>query len=452
MTATIALIAHDRKKDDMVAFAQKYVHLLSRYRLIATGTTGQRIQAGTGLSVECKLSGPMGGDAQIAAEVATGDVATVVFLIDPLYAQPHEPDIRALLRICEVHNIPFATNLATAEAIIARLASFQSAYLIFNPVAGQGNPVQALSSIRELLQPYMQLTVHTTTPDDNVEQLAREAIAKGADMILASGGDGTISAATAGVIGTGIPLGVIPRGTANAFSVALGIPRTLQDACKTILAGLTRTVDAARCNGLPMILLAGIGFEAETIERANRELKNRIGVLAYLLAGVQQFSQQEQFLTQIEVDGKVSEFQANAITVANVAPATSVLAQGFGQVIADDGLLDVTISTANTKLQAIDSMLNLFSSALIKTAPNREDIICIRTQRLTVTTDPPQKVVVDGEIIGTTPLDIECIPGGLLVFAPPASAQPTQEEMVSEILEEANSAEESLEEIENLAQ
>lgn len=436
MNPTIALIAHDRKKDDMVAFAKKHVHLLGRYRLIATGTTGQRIQDATGLAVECKLSGPMGGDAQIAAEVTTGGVMAVVFLIDPLYAQPHEPDIRALLRICEVHNVLFATNLATAEAVAARLAANYSAYLIFNPVAGQGNPIQALSTIRELLQPNLNLTIHTTAADDDVEQLAREAIALGADMILASGGDGTISAVAAAVIGTGIPLGVLPRGTANAFSVALGIPRTLPEACKTVLAGLTRTVDAARCNGLPMILLAGIGFEAETIERANRELKNRLGALAYLLAGVQQFGQQEQFLTQIEIDGKVSEFQAGAITVANVAPLTSVLAQGLGQVIADDGLLDITISTANTRIQAIDTLLNLFSAALIKTAPNREDIIGLQAKRLTVTTTPPQKVVVDGEIIGTTPVEIECIPGGLVVFAPPASAQPSQEELVSEVLDE----------------
>jgi methylglyoxal synthase len=121
MTATIALIAHDQKKDDLVAFAQTYQPLLARYRLIATGTTGQRIQAATGLSVECKRSGPMGGDAQISAEVVTGTVIAVIFFIDPLYAQPHEPDIRALLRICELYNIPLASNRATAEAIATHL-------------------------------------------------------------------------------------------------------------------------------------------------------------------------------------------------------------------------------------------------------------------------------------------------------------------------------------------
>ncbi len=122
MPNTIALIAHDRKKDDLVAFAQTHAAFLRQYRLIATGTTGQRIHEATQLEIERKLSGPLGGDAQIAAEVVTGAVVAVFFLIDPLYAQPHEPDIQALLRICEVHNVPIATNLATAGAIVAWLS------------------------------------------------------------------------------------------------------------------------------------------------------------------------------------------------------------------------------------------------------------------------------------------------------------------------------------------
>jgi diacylglycerol kinase (ATP) len=121
MVSTIALIAHDSKKPDMVAFASRYREVLAGYRLIATGTTGGKIQEATGLAVERKLSGPLGGDAQIAAEIVEGQVVAVVFLIDPLYAQPHEPDIQALLRICEVHNVMLAINLATADALMRML-------------------------------------------------------------------------------------------------------------------------------------------------------------------------------------------------------------------------------------------------------------------------------------------------------------------------------------------
>lgn len=118
---TIALIAHDRKKDDLQAFCVAHRDQLSRHPLIATGTTGARIAAATGLPVTRYLSGPLGGDAQIAARVAVGEVAAVIFLVDPLYAHPHEPDIQGLLRVCNVHNVPVATNLATAEAVLAAL-------------------------------------------------------------------------------------------------------------------------------------------------------------------------------------------------------------------------------------------------------------------------------------------------------------------------------------------
>ncbi|MBD0346836.1 MAG: methylglyoxal synthase, partial [Coleofasciculus sp. Co-bin14] len=306
MPTTIALIAHDRKKDDMVAFVRAHASILSRYQLIATGTTGQRIQEATTLPVERMLSGPMGGDAQIAAQVATGQVIAVIFLIDPLYAQPHEPDIQALLRICEVHNIPIATNLATAEAIVAMLRQIRVGYLIFNPISGQGNAQQDLALIQKLLEPQIRLNIHLTTPEITAEQLAKDAISQGAELIIASGGDGTVSAVAGAVIGTGIPLGVIARGTANAFAVALGIPTNIKAACETILAQTTCVVDAARCNGFPMILLAGIGFEAEMVERANREAKSRFGALAYIVAGIQQLNEQELFTTQIEIEGVVN--------------------------------------------------------------------------------------------------------------------------------------------------
>jgi diacylglycerol kinase (ATP) len=421
MPATIALIAHDRKKDDIVNFAKLHAPVLSRYKLIATSTTGGRIQKATGLPVEQMLSGPMGGDAQIAAQVAIGNVAAVIFIVDPLNAQPHEPDIQALLRICNVHNVPLATNLATGEAIIAQLAQTLIAHLIFNPISGQSNAEQDLAIIREMLEPHLHLEIHLTTPDTAAEQLVQDAIAAKADIIIASGGDGTVSAVAGALIGTNIPLGIIPRGTANAFSVALGITAAIapiRSACQVILGGYTRVVDAARCNGMPMILLAGIGYEAETVEKASRELKDRWGPLAYLMAGWQQLDTQELFETEIDIEGEVHQFQAGAITIANTAPITSILAQGGGQVISDDGLLDVTIATAETKLQAITGMLSMLGAALIKSGMEHQNLVHLCAKRMKVTTNPPQKVVLDGEIIGTTPIDIECLPGGLTVLVP----------------------------------
>jgi len=116
---TIAMIAHDGKKADMVAFATFNREKLAGYHIIATGTTGKLLLEKVGLEVEALLSGPMGGDAQIAARVAQGTVAGVVFFVDPLNAHPHDPDIQGLLRVCNVHNVPLATNVATADLIIS---------------------------------------------------------------------------------------------------------------------------------------------------------------------------------------------------------------------------------------------------------------------------------------------------------------------------------------------
>ncbi|MEN7527126.1 MULTISPECIES: methylglyoxal synthase [unclassified Cupriavidus] len=120
--ARIALIAHDHKKDDIVAFAGRHREFLARCDLLATGTTGGRIADETGLPVSRMLSGPWGGDLQIGSQLAEGRVTAVIFLRDPMTPQPHEPDINALVRACDVHNVPCATNLATAELLIAELA------------------------------------------------------------------------------------------------------------------------------------------------------------------------------------------------------------------------------------------------------------------------------------------------------------------------------------------
>ncbi|MBE9114917.1 methylglyoxal synthase [Lusitaniella coriacea LEGE 07157] len=424
MPAKLALIAHDGQKDEMADFVQANESLFSRYHLVATETTGQRIQQETSLQVEQVLSGSVGGDAQIAAMVATSQISAVIFFIDPLQAQPHEPEIQTLQRVCAVHNVALATNRATADAIAEKFRQSRIAHLIFNPVSGQGNVEQDLKLIQELLEAQMQVQVHLTTPEIGAEELAQTAIASNADLIIASGGDGTVSVVAGEIMGTGIPLGIIPRGTANAFAVALNIApgiNPIRSACETILAGNTRVVDAARCNDLPLILLAGIGYEAETIERTSREAKNRWGALAYIMAGWQQLNEQELFETEIEIEGTVQKFQAGAITIANAAPPTSILAQGTGQVVVDDGLLDVTISTAESRTEALTTMIGLFGAALVKLGTNSENTVHFGAKQIRVIADPPQKIVLDGEIIGTTPVEIECHPGALKVFAPPAN-------------------------------
>jgi methylglyoxal synthase len=122
-TARVALIAHDHKKDDMVQLAREFRDQLSQCTLMATGTTGGRLHDDVGLNVECLLSGPMGGDLQIGSRLAMGEVDAVIFLRDPMTPQPHEPDINALVRACDVHDVPCATNLSSARLLLRALAA-----------------------------------------------------------------------------------------------------------------------------------------------------------------------------------------------------------------------------------------------------------------------------------------------------------------------------------------
>ncbi|MGB4589455.1 MAG: methylglyoxal synthase [Clostridiaceae bacterium] len=116
-----ALIAHDNMKDDLVLFANSHRKILEKFTLYATGTTGKRLIDEIGLDVHRLQSGPIGGDQQIGAMIAEGRIMFVIFLRDPLTAQPHEPDVQALLRLCDVHKIPIATNITSAEIMISYL-------------------------------------------------------------------------------------------------------------------------------------------------------------------------------------------------------------------------------------------------------------------------------------------------------------------------------------------
>lgn len=121
MEKYVALIAHDKKKNDMVALACAFTDVLRMFPLVGTGETGRRIEEATGLAVKKMQPGPLGGDQQIGALIAEDNVAAVIFLRDPLTAQPHEPDVSALLRLCDVHAIPLATNVTSARILLTAL-------------------------------------------------------------------------------------------------------------------------------------------------------------------------------------------------------------------------------------------------------------------------------------------------------------------------------------------
>ena len=126
MRTRVALIAHDRKKPEMIALCRDYQEMLTQEELVATKSTGGLIEELTGLHVTRVNSGEKGGDLQIGSMIASDEIKAVVFLRDPLTAHPHEPDINAVLKICDVSNIPLATNIATARLVLGHLKELQS--------------------------------------------------------------------------------------------------------------------------------------------------------------------------------------------------------------------------------------------------------------------------------------------------------------------------------------
>ena len=132
----IALIAHDEKKDDLVSFVLAYKDLFEGHTLFATGTTGTRIMEATGLKIHRFKSGPLGGDQEIGAKIAQNAMDAIFFFRDPLTAQPHEPDVNALLRLCDVYAIPLATNMGTAEVLIKGIGH---GYLDWRNIISEGS-------------------------------------------------------------------------------------------------------------------------------------------------------------------------------------------------------------------------------------------------------------------------------------------------------------------------
>ena len=297
-----------------------------------------------------------------------------------------------------------------------KVSMSRTACLIFNPVAGRGDSRKDLNQIEMLLSPEIDLDVQLTTPEIGADLLANSAIERQVETIIVSGGDGTVSAVANAMTQTDIPLRIIPRGTANAFAKALNISDNLAIACQTILDGKTKTIDLAKCNGNPMVLMVGIGFKAEATENTSRQHKDRFGTLGYILAGLQQLLNWQEFEARIETDNEVFSTATAAVTIANAAFKTSILAQGAAEVVPDDGLLDITIVSPKNSLGFLVAFYDLYRSAINNRAAKHKNISYLRSRKVRISTDPPQKVVVDGEVVDTTPIEVECLPQSLTIY------------------------------------
>ena len=301
---------------------------------------------------------------------------------------------------------------------LPRAVTSLSYHVVFNPISGPDDAGQTLTELEAALEDLPNFKVHLTKPDTGAEPLAREALEDGADVVIAAGGDGTVTGVATALLGTNRCLGIIPAGTANGFATALDIPEDVRGACEVIKAGHRQRVDTARCNGKVMLLVACIGFEADLLTRMDREEKSRFGKLAIVINSLKELREFNQFDVQLETPDHSWQQPANAVTIANSASMDMVLAQGPDRVKPDDGLLSITLVTPEHKWGVVTSAADLFLSALRQESAHADTVKACKARKVTVHTDPPQKIFIDGEPAGQTPLTAESHPKSITVLTP----------------------------------
>ncbi len=293
-------------------------------------------------------------------------------------------------------------------------------HVIFNPISGQGNAEQDRQTIERHLVDVGHLVIHLTSEAVGGETLAQQALQDGADIVVAAGGDGTVSGVAAALIGTDVPLGILPRGTVNAFAASLDIPEALDAACELIVKGHTQRVDTARCGDRTMLLLASIGFEADLMQETDRDSKNRYGKLAILFNGLKQLQDLKRFDIAVDTGETVHKFEASALVVANAATLATFLAQGPEVVDVSDGQLDATVLKPEGQWQALISAADLFLAGLFKREAHHDQVNHFQAKTLQISAEPPQNLLVDGELAGQTPIEIHCLERSLAVVVPEA--------------------------------
>lgn len=296
--------------------------------------------------------------------------------------------------------------------------------LIVNPAAGRGQAGREIRDVVGRLRRYGlkdPILLYTQAPGD-ASRLAREAIQRGASLVVAVGGDGTLHEAMNGVLGTSATMGLLPFGTGNDFARAVGLYGDLDTACRAVARGETRYFDVGTIEGTAtsgpkhFLVLCGTGFDARTARTVNDGVKYLSGPLAYIWGAIMTALDFEPFsLTLTLANGDVHQTPAMFVSMANTATT------GGGMRIApdalpDDGLLDICLVRSVGKLSMLWQLTKIFDGKHI----NHPAVTMLRTSSVSVVADPAQPLLIDGEVCGVTPAFVTIAPRILPMRVPAA--------------------------------
>ena len=290
---------------------------------------------------------------------------------------------------------------------------------IVNPVSGQHDAGRIRELVeRELTKRDIEVEVRFTEGEGDALRWAQGAADEGFDLVIASGGDGTVMEAMSGLVKCGcpVPLAQLPAGTASLLARALDVPQNLEKALEVALTGEAVRLDVGY---LPthdryFALVAGAGWDARLIEDAPRGLKRRIGFAAYIFTGLKNLTNLRRTTIELEIDGKKETRTAHTVMIANIGQIDSVgLALG-PDIGPHDGKLDAVIVASSTAR----SVARLTYRLLTRQFSNYRDLAYIKAERVSVKTSTPLPLEIDGEPIGETPFVAEIVPEGALVIVP----------------------------------
>ncbi len=304
---------------------------------------------------------------------------------------------------------------------MAKHTSYRRILAIINPVSGLQDPNDTEAMLQERAREAgVDIEVRRTQGDGDALKWAKGAEREGFDLVLASGGDGTIVEAITGLIQgeSSIPLAQLPTGTASLIAQALSISRNLDKAVEVIFGGQSKTVDLD-VGYLPQhnryfALIIGAGYDAHIIEDSPRSLKRRLGFIAYVLVGVKQLFSLRKTNITLEIDGEVKKVQAHTAMVANVGRIDDANVMLGPDIWHHDGTLDVVV-VASVGLRDI---LRLTWRVLRGDFSNYRDLRYYKGRKIRISAETPLPTQIDGDPLGQTPLEVEVVPNGVKVLVP----------------------------------